>query len=100
MPSTHTVDPSTSLTRGDLTTLKTDLQREMKQQFRADIEEVLMRFDVRSELRKDLRTEMESLFRERDARRNNLLMRVYLSIMGAYCVAVITAALVYVALGG
>ncbi len=99
MPSTHTVDASTSLTRGDLTTLKTDLQREMKQQFRADIEEVLMRFDVRSELRKDLRTEMESLFRERDARRNNLLKRVYLSIMGAYCVAVITAAFVYVALG-
>lgn len=98
MPSTHTVDP-TSLTRGDLTTLKTDLQRDMKQQFRAEIEEVLMRFDIRCELRKDLRTEMESLFRERAIRRNDLLFRVYLSVMGAFCVAVITAAVVYTALG-
>ncbi len=99
MPSTHTVDPSTSLTRGDLTILKTDLQREMNQQFRADMEEVLMRFDIRSELRKDLRTEMESLFRERDARRNDLLFRVYLSVMGAVCVAAITAVIVQAALG-
>ncbi len=100
MPSTHTVDPSTSLTRGDLTTLKTDLQREMKQQFRADMEEVLMRFDIRSELRKDLRTEMESLFRQRAQKRSDLLSRVYLSIMGAVCVAAITAVIVQAALGG
>ena len=100
MPSTHTVDPSTSLTRGDLTTLKTDLQREMKQQFRADIEEVLLRFDVRDELRKDLRTEMEALFRERAVRRSDLLFRVYLSIMGAVFVAAFTAVIVRAALGG
>ncbi len=100
MPSTHTVDPSTSLTRGDLTILKTDLQREMKQQFRADMEEVLMRFDIRSELRKDLRTEMESLFRQRAVRRSDLLFRVYLSIMGAVFVAAITAVIVRAALGG
>ena len=111
MPSTLTSDHTTPLTRADLSLWKIDLQRELKQQFRteveavlhsydhklqvrADVEEVLMRYDVRSELRKDLRTEMESLFRERDTQRSERLHRVYMTIMGAVYVAFITAAVV------
>ncbi|MDE0136371.1 MAG: hypothetical protein OXH86_20265 [Acidimicrobiaceae bacterium] len=94
MPSTLTSDHTTPLTRADLGLWKIDLKRELQQQVRADVEEVLMRYDVRSELRKDLRTEMESLFRERDTQRSERLHRVYMTIMGAVYVAFITAAVV------
>ena len=113
MPSTHTVDP---LTRDDLKVLKIDLRREMKQQFRAEMEtvlhsydhkqqfraemeDVLMKLDVRRELRKDLRTEMESVFREQANRRSDLRFQVYMSVMGAFYVATITLVIVRAALG-
>lgn len=99
MPSTPTSDHPTPLTRADLGLWKIDLKRELQQQFRADVEEVLMRYDVRSELRKDLRKEMESLFRERDTQRSDRLHRVFMIIAGAFFVAMMTATIVMRAVG-
>lgn len=99
MPSTLTSDHTTPLTRADLSVWKIDLQRELKQQFRADVEDVLMKYDVRSELRKDLRKEMESVLRERDGQRSERLHRVFMIIAGAAFVALMTASIVLGALG-
>ena len=95
MPSTLTSDHTTPLTRADLGLWKIEL----KQQIRADVEDVLMKYDVRSELRKDLRKEMESLFRERDTQRSDRLHRVFMIIAGAFFVAMVTATIVMRAVG-
>ena len=95
MPSTQTSDHTTPLTRADLGLWKIEL----KQQIRADVEDVLMRYDVRSELRKDLRKEMESVFRERDTQRSDRLHRVFMIIAGAFFVAMTTASIVMRAVG-
>ncbi|MXY03539.1 MAG: hypothetical protein F4064_10415 [Acidimicrobiales bacterium] len=95
MPSTLTSDHTTPLTRADLGLWKIEL----KQQIRADVEDVLMKYDVRSELRKDLRKEMESLFRERDTQRSDRLHRVFMIIAGAFFVAMMTATIVMRAVG-
>lgn len=99
MPSTLTSDHATPLTRADLGLWEIELKRELQQQFRADVEDVLMKYDVRGELRKDLRKEMESLFRERDARRSDRLFRVFMIIVGAFYVALATTAVVGAVLG-
>lgn len=79
MPSTDTVALTTSLTRDDLTALKIDLRREMKQQ---------------------VRTEMESLRREQARRRSDLLNWAFMSVMAAVYAAAVVIVVVRVALGG
>ena len=99
MPSTLTSDHTTPLTRADLSLWEIELKRELQQQFHADVEAVLMKYDVRSELRKDLRKEMESLFRERDERRSDRLFRVFMIIASAFYVALIATTVARAVLG-
>ena len=79
MPPTHAVASTTSLTHDDLTALKIDLRREMKQQ---------------------IREEMESLRREQAKRRSDLLHWAFMSVMGAVYAAAVVIVIVRVALGG